>query len=469
MINSRQFLHYIRLLRHPDTRQRIDTLQDMFFLLLRGELLHPNQWEQLIPILVSNIAYSNDDTLRRWGYQVGTFSINNNKLLVDYCINNLGKESDPENRSWMVALLSKNLPKQEFHKVLSENDHRLTYENISLATYLFTDYSTVNVSRALKKSDPLSLMWIASIGAYKNIAHHNKREELVTPNDLSKLTGETNDDEVLKHVMYAFFLQETFNIHELQFSPFDYEKMGSQQKKWFFSLIWKDDNFLLDNIDFFRSLLSEKHLFCEIGPEIRIGLARGLADSRFSKEISNSIIEWYSHEDSQSVLYYLLKYFQQYQHLSEQYKEIVEFQRENGREPLKELISVNEKSIIVPNEAELLFQRILKGDGKMEIKIENSGQGQVNVFDGNNNQAIYTTSGTIKWESIKDELEEILQKCKDDEKKHELEEAMNALAERDESKFMAALRRVVQFGSDVFSNVTANVLIAYMRANGIIP
>lgn len=105
----------------------------------------------------------------------------------------------------------------------------------------------------------------------------------------------------------------------------------------------------------------------------------------------------------------------------------------------------------------------------MEIKIENSGQGQVNVFDGNNNQAIYTTSGTIKWESIKDELEEILQKCKDDEKKHELEEAMNALAERDESKFMAALRRVVQFGSDVFSNVTANVLIAYMRANGIIP
>ena len=189
----------------------------------------------------------------------------------------------------------------------------------------------------------------------------------------------------------------------------------------------------------------------------------------FTLDKSLLIIEWYSHEDRPSVLYYLLKHFQQYQHLSEQYKEIVEFQRENGREPLKELISVNEKSIIVPNEAELLFQRILKGDGKMEIKIENSGQGQVNVFDGNNNQAIYTTSGTIKWESIKDELEEILQKCKDDEKKHELEEAMNALAERDESKFMAALRRVVQFGSDVFSNVTANVLIAYMRANGIIP
>lgn len=186
----------------------------------------------------------------------------------------------------------------------------------------------------------------------------------------------------------------------------------------------------------------------------------------FTLDKSLLIIEWYSHEDRPSVLYYLLKHFQQYQHLSEQYKEIVEFQRENGREPLKELISVNEKSVIAPNETELLFQRILMGGGKMEIKFENTRQ--VNVFEGNNNQAFYTESGMLRWESIKSELEEIMQKCNNDEK-HELEKAMNALNQKDESKFKASLKRVVEFGSNVFSNVTANVLIAYMRANGIIP
>lgn len=102
----------------------------------------------------------------------------------------------------------------------------------------------------------------------------------------------------------------------------------------------------------------------------------------------------------------------------------------------------------------------------MEIKFENTRQ--VNVFEGNNNQAFYTESGMLRWESIKSELEEIMQKCNNDEK-HELEKAMNALNQKDESKFKASLKRVVEFGSNVFSNVTANVLIAYMRANGIIP
>lgn len=469
MISSHQFSHYLSLLHHPDQRQRIDALQDMFFLLLRGELLHPNQWEQLIPVLITNIAYSNDDTLRRWGYQVGTFSINNNQLLVNHCISNIAKEKDAENRSWIAALLSKNLPKESFYKVLSQNDHRLTHENIALATYLFTDYSTVNVRSVFKNSDPLSLMWLASIGAYKNIADHNKREVIITPKELSELTSATDNDEVLKHVMYAFFLQKSFDIQELQFSPFEHDKMGNQQKKWFFSLIWKDSEFFFENIDYFRELLSEKHLFQCINPEVRIGLARGLAGSKFSKKISNNILEWYSHEDRPSILYYLLKYFRRYQDLSDDYKEIVEYQRENGQDTLKELVCVHEtgkeKNIQSGAKQINLFYITLKGSENMEVKIDKAMQ--VNNFEGNNNQASFELR-TEDLEVFKSELKHVMQQCSDDERE-ELAEAIAALNKRDEGGFKAALKRVTEFGSNIFSNVTANILVAYMRANGIIP
>lgn len=470
MISSRQFSYYLRLLYHPDKRQRIDALQDIFFSLLRGELLHPNQWEQLIPALVVNIACSRDDTLRRWAYQVGTFSINNNNLLVDYCVNSFDREKNTENRLWIAALLSKNLSKERFYKVLSRSDHRLSDENIALATYLFTDYSIVNVHDVFKRSDPLSLMWLSLIGAFKNIAVHNKREVIVTPKELSQLTSETDNDEVLKYVMGAFYLQESFNIQELRFSPFEYNKMGNQQKKWFFSLIWKDKQFLLSNIDYFRELLSEKHLFHDINPEVRIGLARGLVDSDYSADLSDSIIEWYSHEDRSSALYYLLQHFRQNQHLSTTYKEIVEFQRENGRDVLKDLISVHEKTEKQITSNEILPANLFcigsKGALKMEVNFNNASQ--VNVFEGDYNKVFYAPPETTNWETMKSELEEIIQKC-DNDRRRELEDALKALEKKDEEGLKAVLMRVVKFGSSVFSNVTANMLTAYMRANGIIP
>ena len=102
----------------------------------------------------------------------------------------------------------------------------------------------------------------------------------------------------------------------------------------------------------------------------------------------------------------------------------------------------------------------------MEFNFNNAAQ--VNVFEGDYNKVFYAPSETTKWETMKSELEEIVQKC-DDDRKRELEEALKALEKKDEEGLKAALMKVVKFGSSVFSNITANVLIAYMRANGIIP
>lgn len=341
MINSHYFAHYLKLLSHSDQRQRIDALQDLFFQLLHGELLHPNQWEILIPILVSSLPDDCDATSRRWKYQVGSFSFNNNKILVDYCYNNIDKEPDAENRTWMVAILVKNLSEKEFLQVLSEKDHRLSDENVELATYLFNHRSRIDIQGVFRHSDPLSMMWLASIGAYRNIAEQNKKELIIESKDLVRLTKETDNDEVLKHVMYAFCLQRFFSFKELSILPDEYTKMGNQQKKWFFTLVWRDQNFVSSNIDYFRELTSEKHLFRDINPEVRIGLARGLSNCGYWADLSNNIVRWYSHENAPSAIYYLTKYFQRNQMYSKTYKEVIDFQKQNGTEVVKELVILN--------------------------------------------------------------------------------------------------------------------------------
>lgn len=341
MISVHRFNHYLNLLNHPDCRQRVDALQDIFFMLLGGCRLHPNQWELLIPILVSSLPNDTDATSRRWKYQVGSFSINNNKMLIDHCINNFGKEPDAENRTWIAAILAKNLSKRKFRNILSETNHRLTDENIELATYLFNDRPAIDTASVFRRSDPLSMMWLASIGAYKRIAERNRKEIPIASRDLARLIKETNDDEVLKHVMYAFYLQDSFRFKELLISPDTYTQMGNQQKKWFFTLIWRDQHFVRSNIDYIRELTSEKHLFHDINPEVRIGLARGLANSRYLSDISPNILDWYSHENVPSVTYYLMGYFQNNQIYSDDFKAIVNFQREYGTETLRELVFIH--------------------------------------------------------------------------------------------------------------------------------
>jgi len=324
---------------------RTDALQDIFFALSKGKLFHPDQWAILIPLLVENIDSNSDGTLRRWAYQVGAMSRNNNKLLVDYCIGHLDKESEIENRSWMVSILSSNLLQKDLYDVLSKRDHGLTSENIVLSTYLFSKQNVINFNDVIKNANPVSLMWLTYIGAYRPIAERNRIMPFITSKELSVLSGATNDDEVLKHVMFAFHLQDMFHINELHFSPFSYTSMGDQQKKWFFTLIWKDNSFVKKNIDYFREIMSVQHLFSPATEkEVRIGLARGLAKSAFINDLSHDVMEWYSHENSPSARYYLLQYIQANKMRNKSFKEIIDYQRQNGDMSLVELISLDKNN-----------------------------------------------------------------------------------------------------------------------------
>jgi len=373
--------HFLALLSQENVRLKTDVLQNLFFLLLSGKKLHPEQWERLLPVLVWNASNNTSDDLRRWAYQVGIFSRIKNGLLVNFCKNNLEKDKNKLNRTWIIAILANNLSNNEFYEIIGKSNHGLSEENIDVAKYLFFEQARLNYTDVLKRSDPLSLMWLASIGAYKNIATINQKESIISSLELSQLTDSTDNDEALKHAMYAFYLQDTFNIDELPFSPYAYNKMGEQQKKWFFTLIWKDTNFIARNIDFVKEILGKKHLssLCgDAGEEVRIGIARGLAHSEYVKEISDEVIDWYSHCDTQSALYHLLKYININRNHNVVFDEIINYQ---------ESCVANNMQLIFPSET-----IISKSSPYIQLQIiENGGFMAKNLQKAINNVGLVAT------------------------------------------------------------------------------
>ena len=398
-INNQLFLHYLGLLSHPDERQRTDCLQDLFFFLLKGGLIHPNQWRDITPALMRNMDPQCDATLRRWSYQVASFCLSDPSL-IEFLVNNIEREENSENRSWIVAILSRNLSHNDLEKTLRKKDIGLSSEQIMLSSYLYSDAAPFDPKQIINSGDPLSLMWIASIGAYKNIAEAAKKDPIVSSRELSLLTSSTDNDEVLKHVMYAFNLQKSFTVNELLFDPSDYKSMGDQQKKWFFTLIWKDPIFLKKNIDLFRDILSDRHLFVELNNEVRIGIARGLESGPFLLELAPLIANWYSHEQTPSSQNMLLKHMLKNSNKYDDYKSIIEYQKLNGDASIKELIRVEQgaqrsqrkTTVIVPDFSSN------KKSGKSPIDLQKKKEPDLvskNITEGRSNKMMTIPSFKI--------------------------------------------------------------------------
>lgn len=354
-LSRHEFKHYLNLLlRSSEVRQQTDALQDLFFMSLRGVKFYSDYWEDLMPFLVQG-AKSNDTDLRRWSYKLASLcrSAERSQDLIKHCKNNLDlqKDSDKLNRTWMVSILAQHLEVDKFRNIISNTNHALTSENIDLAKYLFQRDSKVDMKRVWKRLDPLSLMWVAQIGAYNTIADINKVQSFITKSDLTRILAETDDDDALRASMYAFYLQKTFNVNDLPFKPNFYQNMGKQQMKWFFSTIWKDEKFIFNNIGFAEEIIFNAREFSnktqylglsdESSKEVRVGIARGLSNSKYIKEVTSDIVDWHEHERSQSVKYYLNKYIINYQHRASAFKGIVEDQQLNGDSVVKELIQFN--------------------------------------------------------------------------------------------------------------------------------
>lgn len=393
----------------------------------------------------------------------------------------------------IIPVLAQTTTFNEFDKSISklETISGLSYEQIKVARFACPGLS----EQQLEQKYLYSLLDMNDITILRFLPIIFNEQPCKSGNGFEFLNAElfgelANHDDpwVQKYSLGTFQKMKKFRIEYLKIDPGTFLTLDAQPQKWVMTDMFLDSRFVRQNKDLVRTVLSEHHLFEECDERVKEGIAQGLLRYGYNAEFAEFVIPWYSLETDLSVKVLLRSYMMRARNRNKEFDYVLteeECHRHMRNEDVGLYLPHNmqkqrivffsankanhleyrqEKTDIILNKAEL--NQIFKGDSRVKIKVENTGQ--VNIFEGNNNQAFYNESGAIRWESIKNELEEIMQKCNDDEKR-ELKSAMNALNQKDESKFIAALKRIVELGGNVFSNVTADILIAYMRANGIIP
>ena len=93
---------------------------------------------------------------------------------------------------------------------------------------------------------------------------------------------------------------------------------------------------------------------------------------------------------------------------------------------------------------------------------------QVTIVEGDMPGSInYNVSSGFNINVLKADIESLLNQC-DDNTKEMLKEALSALNENNENKFKSTLKKVYEIGKDIFTKVSAEFLISYMRQVGII-
>lgn len=495
-LQSDVFEKYYQLMQSQFSRTKIVALQKLDELLRDGYVLLPSDGEKLDTYLLDllregGIGVEEKDAIRRCAYRL--CARRHNHKIRSECLNLLSKEINPDNKMSIIPVLAQTTTFDEFDRSILklENISGLSYEQIRVARFACPglrdqQFEQKYIYGLLAMNDVTILRFLPIIFDEQPYKSDNGFELLN-----AELFGELanhNDPWVQKYSLGTFQKMRTFRIEDLNIDPSKFLSLDAQPKKWVMTDMFLDAKFIRKNKDLVGTILSEHHLLEECDERVKEGIAQGLLRHGYNVAFDEFVIPWYSFEKEPSVKVLLRSYMMRARKKNKEFDYVLTEEERHrhisdedtglcipSNEPKQRITSFfnnkisqakyrQEKAGIVLCAAE--FNQILRGDRKMEIKFENTRQ--VNIFEGSNNQAFYTESGMLRWESIKSELEEIMQKCNDDEK-HELEEAMHALNQKDESKFKASLKRVVEFGSNVFSNVTANILIAYMRANGIIP
>lgn len=325
MFDNKTFNYYISLLQSKDNRTIIMGLQEIFFRFEAGGIMYYQQRCRLEPEIINIISNNDDSRTRRWAYMIGAFCFN--RELVRVCKLNIDKESDFENRTWIMSILAANLTDSEFNKAVLELNHGLTIEEIKLATYLFQNneqyrLTKEDINKIVSSNDKIGLFWIGSNAAYHKLARLKNKEIIISNDIVSELTRH-NDDEVLKHLMYAFSCQGSIDVKkDIHFDYDDFTDMEPHHKKWFLTAIWSDHIFIENNRDYICEILGIKHL-ASCDKRVREGLARGLSEYCYAEFLVRSVLEWLSYEGEESVRYFLLRYAIKCRDNCDDYKEII--------------------------------------------------------------------------------------------------------------------------------------------------
>jgi len=285
------------------------------------------------------------DKIRLWAYYVTCHYCNNN--ILEITKKNILTEKNLLIRSWMLATI-KNYEFNSFNLMIRK-DLGLPEATVEFIKHFFREkrYETIEnkvfLDKVMGSDNMLDKRWLTMFYKYK--PYMLKQEKGVIPieyiTDLTYLCG-TNDEfnvaESALSGLYSFSPMFSFKEH-VSFQIQNIEKICPDQQKWAYTLIWKDQSLINNNIDFVREIMFAK----KINSKNREGLAKGLLENgTFQKELEDDIIEWYLKETDYIInSEYLWTYMQNNKSFSEKFRRQVE----GGNRKIIDKISMKDRGV----------------------------------------------------------------------------------------------------------------------------
>ena len=102
------------------------------------------------------------------------------------------------------------------------------------------------------------------------------------------------------------------------------------------------------------------------------------------------------------------------------------------------------------------------------IELQKQAKLLLEEFEKEDNRIFFESEDYIDWQRVQEEIIRILQEIPD---KDEIisSEAKSALENEDEKKLQSVLQKIAKTGANVFTKVAADVTVAYMKSNGMLP
>ena len=244
------------------------TLQELISAFEQHKLLSPHSKAELC-LAIQFLLRRNSAHLRKWVYHLSYYCSNAQVLqcLLDRI--QYGKETDIENITWILAILSK----AKYNTEELYNKHlrnKISSEQYKACTVVFSqsnslDFGKEDIKKILSSEDPLSKIWLtkAFVCPYKPIS-------CVTVDTMNQIL---RDPIVSRYALWAFSTKNNFSISKIDVRPEDAKNLPDKDLGWFYTCLFKDYEYIQKSQDHVKDIFEHFFQYPNI---VQLGIIKGI-------------------------------------------------------------------------------------------------------------------------------------------------------------------------------------------------
>jgi hypothetical protein len=240
--------------------------------------------------------WSEDIFVRRWAIKAIALLGLGPSTRRSIISSRLPDESDFENRTWLIAAISKLFSEPSVKKIC--DDEGIDYEKeYDLSVRLFRDSSGLETIGTkfvnIEKEGPLALKWFSLLEGYQK-APENLAHTSFSNTEMVRQLNRHHDAIVSEYSVWSLWQNPNCSAKMLSFKEDEISTKAVSVRRWIYRLYAKTPNLFVQKQDLFSSFTND------VGVKAREGLALGLSHEVLAG-IEDLMLEWYSCEEDPEV------------------------------------------------------------------------------------------------------------------------------------------------------------------------